>query len=373
MGTNTYTKGYSNGAALTEAQLDTAYQTLNLDVSNTALMTTGSTDGQVLTSTGSGLAAAFETIPDPQGPFALRNYGLKATVAAGVMTITLTTKAGTAPSGSDKVDFNYSTNGTTSAVYSSVQVSNATTLSINASATLGAASTSTVRIYTYGYYNTVTTSVKLAVSSRSDLDQGAGVAMVSLSASADSGSVLYASAVLTVVPRLLGWINATHTSAGAWQTPSKVNISNNSPTSPFEQSRARTSSAGRIGQVVVSGSCGNFSATGSFTDITNLSISIMTTGRPVYLGLRPDGTGSSAYIQIGGAAPCEAEVKFVRDGATTTGPESIAGAASGLNVPASGISTIDFPSAGTYTYTLQVKALFGACTVNNLIMYAYEL
>lgn len=227
---NTYTKGYSDGNALTEAMLDNAYQTLQLDIANAALTTTGSTSGQVMTSNGSGIAPSFQTIPDPQGPFALRNYGLKATVATGVMTISLKTKALTNPSATDIVDFNYSTNGTTSASYTSVQVTAATTLAINSSANLGFASTATCRIYVYGYYNTVTTSVKLAVATRDDLDNGAGVAMTAISASADSGNILYATAALTVVPRLLGWIDSAHSSAGAWQTPTKVNINNNNGT-----------------------------------------------------------------------------------------------------------------------------------------------
>lgn len=231
---NTFTKGYINGSALTESQLDTAYQTLQLDVANTAVMTTGSSSGQALLSNGSGVAASFQTIPDPQGPFALRNYGLKATVATGVMTVSLTTKAGTAPSGSDKVDFNYSTNGTTSASYTTIQISSATTLTVNASATLGYSSTSTNRVYIYGYYNTSAATVKLAISARSGLDSGGSVLTVAVSASSDSAETLYATAALTVMPRLLGVIDAARNSGGSWQTPSKVNIVNESQTASWK-------------------------------------------------------------------------------------------------------------------------------------------
>lgn len=226
MGNNTFTGGYADGNALTKALLDTAYQTLQLDVSNTALMTTGSTAGQALISTGSGTAAAFSAIPDPKGPFALRNYGLKATVATGVMTVNLKTNAGTAPSGSDIVDFVYSTNGVTSATYSAVQVTAATSIAINSSASLGYTATTASSIFVYGYYNTVTSSVKLAVSARSELDCGRTVGTTQISASADSADNIYATAALTVVPRLLGVVIAAHNSAGAWQTPTSVNITN---------------------------------------------------------------------------------------------------------------------------------------------------
>jgi len=225
---NTFTGNYADGAALTKAMLDTAYQTLQLDVANTALTTTGSTTGQALISNGSGIAASFQTIPDPQGPFSLRNYGLKATVASGIMTVTLTTKAGTAPSASDLVNFNYSTAGTTSATYATVNVASATTVALNASASLGFNTTSTVRIFIYGYYNTAASAVKLAIAGRPDLDRGEIITTVALSASADSGAVLYATAALSVAPRLLGWAESAHNSGGSWQTPSRVTVNNNS-------------------------------------------------------------------------------------------------------------------------------------------------
>lgn len=362
---NTFTKGYDDGAALTESQLDTGFQTLQLDIANTALMTTGSSEGQALISNGSAVAASFQTIPDPQGPFALRNYGLKATVATGVMTISLTTKAGTAPSGTDKVDFNYSTNGTTSATYSSVQVSAATTFTLNASATLGYTATSTSRIHVYGYYNTVTGSVKLAVSAQASLDIGAPVTTTAVSASADSMGALYASAALTVVPRLLGWINAAHTSAGLWQTPSKVNITNQ---------------AGR--NVVISSSSGSFSTTSSAaTDVTNLSVSIATTGRPVWIGMISDGSGFDSYFGVSttSAISVTLRMQLVRDSSAigyfsaTHGNHS--SFVTSVTFPSSAFAYIDSPAAGSYTYKVQFAGLSGSVTrrVEKCKLVAYEL
>lgn len=227
MGDNTYTKGYADGAALTESELDTAYKSLKLDISNTTTLTSGSTSGQFLQSNGSGIAASFGSVPDPLGPFALRNYGLSTSTSAGALTISLKTKALSDPSTNDAVDVTYSTNGTTSATYSAVQVTSALSLTITASATLGFQGTATNRVFVYAYYNTATTSVKLAVSARADLDSGNKSTTVAMAASADSQSALYATAVLSVAPRLLGYVESALNASSQWQSATKVNVSNN--------------------------------------------------------------------------------------------------------------------------------------------------
>lgn len=385
MASNTFTKGYSDGAGLTEAMLDTAYQTLQQDISNTALMTTGSASGQALVSNGSGIAASFQTISDPQGPFALRNYGLKATVATGVMTISLKTKALATPTGTDIVDFNYSTNGTTSASYNSVQITAATTLPLNASATLGGVGTSTQNIYVFGYYNTSTASVKLAVSRSNNFDNGTPVTLTALSSSSDVAGTLYATAALTVMPRLLGTIVAAQSSAGAWQTPTKVNITNNAASSPFELNRTRTTSSARIGQVVISASSGSFSTTNSAsTDVTNLSVNLTTTGRPVrvelvactstgtsYVGSFVTGTigtswGSTLRIVRGTSTIGLAAIGHtINTAASVTNPS--------LKVPPS-FTCVDAPASGTYTYKLQAQK--GSATgvqVQDCKLVAYEI
>lgn len=357
---NTYTKGYSDGSALTEAMLDNAYQTLQLDIANTALTTTGSTSGQALLSNGSGIAASFQTIPDPQGPFALRNYGLKATAASGVLVVNLKTKALGAPSASDAIDFNYSTNGTTSASYSSVQVTAATTISLNASATLGYSATSTLRIFVYGYYNTVTTSVKLALSARSDFDNGGAVAMTAISASADSNTLLYATGALTVVPRLFGWIESTHNSGGSWQTPTKVNVTN--------------ISLGQRGVVVSSSDTGSFTTSStSYVDVTNATLSITTTGRPVFVGLMSNAVGGAVAITTAGAGN-SGGFKILR-GTSTISITTIGVGTNTVTVPCGAVHHIDLVGAGTYTYKLQAVVSIGTATaaVGNCKLVAYEL
>lgn len=390
MGSNTYTKGYSDGSSLTEAQLDNAYQTLQADISNTALMTTGSTSGQVFTSNGSGVAGSFQGVPDPLGPFALRNYGLKATVASGVMKITLLTKAGATPSGTDIVDFVYSNNGTATGTYNSIQVEQATTFTLSASATLGFTSTSTSRIFVYGYYNTATTAVKLAVSARSDLDRGETKLTVAMSASADSLQNIYSSAVLTVIPRLLGHVDAAVSSAGLWQSPNRVNVSNNIDLENIptvnqvvygNTTRATGTTVAR-GGVAISADSGGFSTQSTTAvNITNLSVTITTAGRPVCLVMVSSNGGNdtdplnrtclslqevvsgNAFIHFKRASS-DVGVYFLR---ATSGTDNLYSPTSPM--------IIDPVGSGTYTYTVQGYTTTNSNTlvVNYYKLVAYEL
>lgn len=350
---NTFTGNYADGAALTKAMLDTAYQTLQLDIANTALTTTGSTTGQALISNGSGTAASFQTIPDPQGPFSLRNYGLKATAASGVLTVSLKSKALTDPTANDLVNFNYSTSGTTSSSYTSVNVTAATSLAINSSASLGYTSTSTSRIFVYGYYNTATANVKLAVSARGDLDVGSAVTTTAISSSADSPGVLYASASLSITPRLLGFVEAAHNSAGAWQTPTKVNVTNNK-----QQGLA------------ISSSSATFTLNTTSTQVTNLSISWTATGRPVKLQLIPAegslGTNGVLYLAPTTSSTVTANLLFKRDSTAisnyTYNLNGAAGDAETLSIGLGGASVVDRPVPGVYTYTLFANKAGSAST-----------
>ncbi len=378
---NTYTKGYVNGSALTEAQLDTAYQSLQLDIANTALTTTGSASGQALISNGSGIAASFQTLPDPLGPFAIRNYGLKATVATGVLTITLQTKAGITPSGSDPVNFTYSTNGTTSATYNAVNVTAATTITVNASATLGGYHTSaTNRVFVYGYFNTATTSVKLAVAMVSNMDRGDLITTQAISSSADSGFVLYATAALTVSPRLLGSIDIAQAATGAWQTPSKVHITNNAYTGPLDYGRIQTPAAAvSLGNVAVADASGTFTATSSNSiAITGLSCNLDTTGRPVMVMLVADGQGTdgvptSSSVVTTNTNNSGATVRLLRDGIVIAQYSYIASTVQIL-APVS-LMALDIAVAGvkTYTASLARASATGNATITNVRLIAYEI
>lgn len=137
-----------------------------------------------------------------------------------------------------------------------------------------------------------------------------------------------------------------------------------------------------VGQQI-SSSCGAFStASTSFVNVTNLSVSITTSGRPVMLLLQDDGSGGPGTISAGVTASISVAstfVAFLRGGsiisATNVAIEGAASASLGIQSPSSSYSFFDTPAAGTYTYSVQIK-----CQISNnqagifdTVLVAYEL
>jgi hypothetical protein len=134
-----------------------------------------------------------------------------------------------------------------------------------------------------------------------------------------------------------------------------------------------------VGQQV-SSSCGAFStASATFVDVTNLTVTITTSGRPVLVIMQPDGSGATPGITSAGSG----------GGVTTSflqilrGATPISAVEIGLVAGAAGVSTIVPPSwsfidvvgAGTYTYKVQAKRLEATtiASVYQCILVAFEL
>lgn len=133
-----------------------------------------------------------------------------------------------------------------------------------------------------------------------------------------------------------------------------------------------TVSAGGIG---LSNSCG-VSTVSSTTPvpITNLSVTITTTGRPVELRLIDDGSGSTSGISFTNSNQSIFGAFF--SGAsqlTTIGFASAnSNATNGLILPASSYNHLDFPTAGTYTYSFAMYSSAGtgfSCNFAKLVAY----
>ena len=119
---------------------------------------------------------------------------------------------------------------------------------------------------------------------------------------------------------------------------------------PVVPKRAARSSGTGVGQVSISSSCGAFTtSSGSFVDVTNLSVSITTQGGPVSVGLIADGAAES---QIFGNM--SAVVRFVRT-STAIGDYDVGSGSGTTVVPGSSAHIIDAPASGTYTYKVQLK------------------
>lgn len=151
------------------------------------------------------------------------------------------------------------------------------------------------------------------------------------------------------------------------------------------RTRATGSTVG-IGGVAISSSCGNFNNSSlTFVDVTNLSVTITTSGRPVFIGLISDGTGSNSNVGLastGGVNNATATFAIlngstaISDYIVTLSVQS-AQVPFSNEVPSSSINTVDFPAAGTYTYKIQSKISNTGVTTNantsNAKLVAYEL
>jgi hypothetical protein len=146
-------------------------------------------------------------------------------------------------------------------------------------------------------------------------------------------------------------------------------------------------SFGALGQQV-SSSTSTFSTTSlSMTDITNATVTITSTGRPVLLFLQNDGTASESrlYVGVNGVATptsVSASIRLVKSGSKSLTTDTVisangsASASLGIETPPGVIHYLDtdVADADTYTYKLQVlcatNTIF-ACEYCKLV--AYEL
>jgi hypothetical protein len=130
----------------------------------------------------------------------------------------------------------------------------------------------------------------------------------------------------------------------------------------------------------LSASCGSIDD-GSlvYVDATNLSITITTTGRPVFMALIDDGSGNNSDLGVktGAAASGQSIFSFDRNGTTLTN-NSVRIVTGNVNtaslVPVYSLSHIDVVAAGTYTYKVKYKLVTGGGTLLNYAkLIAYEL
>jgi hypothetical protein len=122
----------------------------------------------------------------------------------------------------------------------------------------------------------------------------------------------------------------------------------------------------------VSLSSGNFISTGS-GPVTNLSVSITTSGRPVCVVLESAGNVNPGGVGSGGIAPLLFDLIFYRD-ATVIGRNSYGinpQPGGGYFFGAPGLVSFDPVAAGTYTYSVEVNG--SDIHVRNLKLVAYEI
>ena len=191
---------------------------------------------------------------------------------------------------------------------------------------------------------------------------------MTLDASGNMGSVTFDAVGQTMTSVGANAIGTTMTSAGA---------------NAVANSRTRTlGSTVGVGGVALSATSGTFqTASTSNVGVPNLSVGITTTGRPIHVGLIADGGTASYFAALGPANVIpQANAYILRNGSIIAELQIATFFNSGGNtmiitVPITGISAIDFPVAGSYTYSIQLSTTNGSttATISGAKLVAYEL
>jgi hypothetical protein len=107
-----------------------------------------------------------------------------------------------------------------------------------------------------------------------------------------------------------------------------------------------------VGQQI-SASCGSFNVPSTMTAVTNLSVTITTTGRPVSIQLPSDGSGGISNITV---VSGHLLINVLRNGIVIS-TSLVGNDDNGINqsIPTSSISCFDIVAAGTYTYSVQAS------------------
>jgi len=132
----------------------------------------------------------------------------------------------------------------------------------------------------------------------------------------------------------------------------------------------------------LSDSCGSFLTTSAtYVAVTNLSATIVTTGKPIVIAIIDDGNGTNASSISVLSATVNNPVmffRFLRNGV----PFDIRNMSTQvLSVPGASLLSgstplsVDFQPAGTYTYTIETTALNTnvGCRFNYKKLFVYEL
>lgn len=299
------------------------------------------------------------------------NLTLVCAVSGNALTISMKNKLGNDPNQVDFCKIGFRSATAASGAFNTNKVVAATSIVISSGSTLGHVSAVEWPIYVYALDYLRTT--ELAVST-SPVDERYRQTTTVLAGSGadDSVSALYSTTARTNVPvRLIGVLKSTQGTAGTWAAV-PTDVSGLSSASNLANLVARPSSTTvGIGGVAVSASSGNFSSTsGTATAVTNLSVTITTTGRPVKLILMADGVSVTSYVAVSASMTGNCNLDFCRGG-TSIGGNSLLPPAS---VPPSSYSQVDPVAAGTYTYTVKVTS-DGTRTffVNYCKLVAYEI
>lgn len=298
----------------------------------------------------------------------VQNLSITASVASNALTIAVKTFAGSDASASDIANIGFRSATATSGVYTTRAITGALSLVIPASTTIGTTSATSTYIYVYAMDNggTVVLACSLTL-----FDEKVVQSSSAISGGA-SASTLYSTAAQSNLPiRLIARLTASEATAGTWATsPSAVVL---------------TSDKKSAGNYVESSVITSFTTTSaSFTDVSNSTVTITTSGGRLFFGLKPSGvSGNAANVSLtssGTHTLIEGRLRLMRD-AVDTGNEyflangnASTSSSTSIYVPAGCVVFHDAPIAGTYVYKIQANVVASSTIgVSSCKFFVYEL
>lgn len=135
------------------------------------------------------------------------------------------------------------------------------------------------------------------------------------------------------------------------------------------------------GGVAQSSSSGSYTTTSvTYATVTNLSVTLTTTGRPVLISMLPVSGSSAAFVRVSSSTvDFTGNIKILNNTSSIswiTLVEFIGTTGGAGNLPCSSFYAIDFPASGTYNYVIQAAVNSGTgetLGVQNCILSAYEI
>lgn len=135
------------------------------------------------------------------------------------------------------------------------------------------------------------------------------------------------------------------------------------------------SDPGVSGLSISSSSSGFSTSSLTYVDVTNLSVTLTTTGRPVEVGLISDlQTSIVSEVSVNNTGGIAAGLlRFLENGSQLNSDMLIEAHDEKVAVPAGAVRTIATPAAGTHTYKLQARRSSGFIRVQQCVLFAREL
>jgi hypothetical protein len=127
-----------------------------------------------------------------------------------------------------------------------------------------------------------------------------------------------------------------------------------------------------VGQQI-SASCGFYHSTTGGGAVTNMSVTITTSGRPVMLSIQNDGSGNQSYISTTGNTNASIYLNFYRGATMLNNNYYTTPIGSSTAVVPANLQFMDVVGAGTYTYTFQITTSSSNLEAFYLVLVAYEL